>query len=378
MIQAAYIHLPFCVHKCDFCDFAAFAGMQHLESEYCATVLEEIKQRVKQTQSPIKLESIFYGGGTPSVVAPENLLSIHKGLLELVECSENAEITIESTPHSITKEKAQFWRELGINRISIGIESLRDDELSAIGRDHTSSQAYAGIELACQADFPVISLDFMYSLPTQTVDSWQQTLDEFVELASCRKQIKHVSAYGLELVGNSPLYSRFAKDSVAYPDDDNFNLMRERLIETLAKAGFEQYEVSNFAKPGFACRHNLTYWRNAEYLAFGVGAHRYVDGVRSSNIRSLTRYIREPLSVDLFEPIDQAMRLKEGIMLGFRMLKGINLANFEKEYGVDLFDSYEMPIKRMLDAGMLELENGQLAIPQKKLALSNSIIAEFM
>lgn len=378
MIQAAYIHLPFCVHKCDFCDFAAFAGMQHLESEYCAIVLEEIKQRVKQTRSPIKLESIFYGGGTPSVVAPENLLSIHKGLLELVECSENAEITIESTPHSITKEKAQFWRELGINRISIGIESLRDDELSAIGRDHTSSQARAGIELACQADFPVISLDFMYSLPTQTVDSWQRTLDEFVELASCRKQIKHVSAYGLELVGNSPLYSRFAKNSCAYPDDDNFNLMRERLIETLAKAGFEQYEVSNFAKPGFACRHNLTYWRNAEYLAFGVGAHRYVDGVRSSNIRSLTRYIREPLSVDLFEPIDQAMRLKEGIMLGFRMLKGINLANFEKEYGVDLFDSYEMPIKRMLDAGMLELENGQLAIPQKKLALSNSIIAEFM
>ncbi len=352
--------------------------MQHVESEYCAILLEEIKQRVKQTQSPIKLNSIFYGGGTPSVVAPENLRSIHEGLLELVECSDDAEVTIESTPHSITKEKAQFWRDLGINRISIGIESLRDEELSAIGRDHNSSQAYAGIELACQADFPVISLDFMYSLPTQTVESWQKTLDEFVELASCREQIKHVSAYGLELVGNSPLYSRFAKDSVAYPDDDNFNLMRERLIETLAKAGFEQYEVSNFAKPGFACRHNLTYWRNAEYLAFGVGAHRYVDGVRSSNIRSLTRYIREPLSVDLFEPIGQAMRLKEGIMLGFRMLKGINLVDFEKEYGVDLFENYEKPIKRMLDAGMLKLENGQLAIPQKQLALSNSIIAEFM
>jgi len=378
MIQAAYIHLPFCVHKCDFCDFAAFAGMQHVEREYCEILLEEIKQRVEKTQSPIKLQSIFYGGGTPSVVAPENLKLIHRGLLDLVECSAEAEITIESTPHSITAEKASFWRELGINRISIGIESLRDDELSAIGRDHTAAQAYQGIDLACKADFSSISLDFMYSLPTQTLESWQKTLDEFVELASSRPQIKHVSAYGLELVGNSPLYSRFPKDSIAYPCDENFNLMRERLVETLAKAGFEQYEVSNFAKPGFACRHNLTYWRNAEYLAFGVGAHRYVDGVRSSNIRSLNRYIREPLSDDLFEPIDQATRLKEGIMLGFRMLKGINLDDFEQEYQVDLLNSYEKPIKRMLEQGMLKLENGQLAIPQKNLALSNSIIAEFM
>ncbi len=378
MIQAAYIHLPFCVHKCDFCDFAAFAGVQHFEREYCEILLEEIKQRVEQTRAQIKLDSIFYGGGTPSVVAPENLGSIHSGLLDQVQCRKDAEITLESTPHSITKEKCAFWRELGINRISIGIESLSNDELKAIGRDHTVAQAYDGIELACKADFPVVSLDFMYSLPTQTLDSWQDTLNQFVDLAVSNKQIKHVSAYGLELVGNSPLYGRFAKNSPAYPDDDTFYEMRQLLIETLAKAGFEQYEVSNFAKPGFACRHNLTYWRNAEYLAFGVGAHRYVDGVRSSNTKSLTRYIREPLSVDLFEPIDQSMRLKEGIMLGFRMLKGINLVDFQKEYGIDLFNQFEKPIKQLISQGMLRLENGYLAIPQTKLALSNSIIAEFM
>ncbi|MDX2107447.1 MAG: radical SAM family heme chaperone HemW [Candidatus Melainabacteria bacterium] len=378
MIQAAYIHLPFCVHKCDFCDFAAFAGVQHVEREYCEILLEEIKQRLKQTQAQIKLDSIFYGGGTPSVVTPENMRFIHQGLLDLVECSNDAEISMESTPHSITKEKCAFWRELGINRISIGIESLSDGELRAIGRDHTVAQAYEGIEIACQADFPVVSLDFMYCLPTQTLDSWQKTLDQFVELASTMKQIRHVSAYGLELVGNSPLYSRFPKDSVAYPDDETFNAMRDSLIETLARAGFEQYEVSNFARPGYACRHNMTYWRNAEYLAFGVGAHRYVDGVRSSNLKSLTRYIREPLSVDLFEPIDQATRQKEAIMLGFRMLEGINLRDFKNEYGVDLFVQFEKPIKRMLEQGMLKLENGHLSIPQKQLALSNSVIAEFM
>lgn len=378
MIQAAYIHLPFCVHKCDFCDFAAFAGVQHLEREYCDILLEEIKQRLKQTKTQIKLESIFYGGGTPSVVAPENLRLIHSGLLQLVESSDDAEVSLESTPHSITKEKCSFWRELGVNRLSIGIESLSDDELKAIGRDHTVAQAYAGIEIACQADFPVVSLDLMYSLPTQTLESWQNTLDQVVALTTSMKQIKHVSAYGLELVGNSQLYSRFPKDCPSYPDDDVFNEMRARLIFTLACAGFEQYEVSNFAKPGYACRHNMTYWRNAEYLAFGVGAHRYVDGVRSSNIKSLTRYIREPLSVDLFEPIDEATRLKEGIMLGFRMLKGINLVDFEKEYKVSLISKFEKPIKQMLSQGMLKLENGHLAIPQKQLALSNSIIAEFM
>ncbi len=378
MIQAAYIHLPFCTHKCDFCDFAAFSGMDHLENEYCQILLEEIKQRLKQTQSPIKLNSVFYGGGTPSLVAVENLARIHNGLCSLVDCDENLEVTLESTPHSITEEKCKSWRNLGINRISIGVESLIDSELVAIGRDHNSAQARKGIEVACEAGFPAISLDFMYSLPTQTLESWQDTLNEFVRLSQKWEQIKHVSAYGLELSGNSPLYSRFPKDSPNYPCDETYSSMRMNLIDTLKIAGFEQYEVSNFSRPGFACRHNLTYWKNAEYLAFGVGAHRYVDGVRSSNFRSLAKYMREPISDELAEVITPDTRLKEGIMLGLRMIHGINLADFERNYRVNLMDYHQKSISRMLEGGMLELKNGNLAIAQGALGVSNSIIAEFM
>lgn len=352
--------------------------MQHLEDDYCRILLEEIKQRLKETRAEIKLKSIFYGGGTPSLVAPENLAEIHKGLLSLVECDENMEVSMESTPHSISEDKCRFWRELGINRLSIGIESFNDAELKAIGRDHTCAQALHGVELACKADFPAISLDFMYSLPTQTLDSWQETLNLFVRLSREKPQIKHVSAYGLELSINSPLYSRFEKNSSFYPDDEIFNSMRSALVQTLKKAGFDQYEVSNFARKGHACLHNLTYWKNAEYLAFGVGAHRYVDGVRSSNFRSMARYMREPLSVEFEEIIDAETRLKEGIMLGFRMIEGINLSDFERDYKVNLMDYRPDSIKKMLDGGLLRLKNGNLSISENAVSVSNSVIAEFM
>lgn len=352
--------------------------MQHLEKEYCQTLLEEIKQRVKQTKTEIKLKSIFYGGGTPSLVAPENLSLIHQGLLSIVDYEKDMEVSLEATPHSITAEKCRFWLDLGVNRISIGVESFSDDELVAIGRDHTRAQALEGIEIACKSGFESISLDFMYSLPTQTTESWQNTLNQFVHVSNENQQIKHVSAYGLELSFNSPLFSRFPKNSPTYPCDETFNSMRKILLQTLSDAGFEHYEVSNFARPGYACRHNLTYWENAEYLAFGVGAHRYVDGIRSSNWRSLSRYLREPLSVEVEEEIDQTTRLKEGIMLGLRMVEGINLLHFEQKYQVNLMDYRTESIKRMLEGGLLELKNGNLAISEDALAVSNSIIAEFM
>ena len=374
---SAYIHIPFCSHKCDFCDFAAFAGLDHLENEYCETVMREMEARLKQDPLPEELVSIFFGGGTPGLIDPKNIAALKDKLSSLAAISAEAEIELETTPHSITQEKAKAWLELGVSRLSIGIESFNDDELKAIGRDHTRAQALTGIETAISAGFKNINCDFMYSLPTQTLASWRQTLSEILELASAHPQIKHISAYSLHLANNSPLFSRFPKESVAYPDDELYQSMYSVLIEETEKNGFLQYEVSNFAKPGYQSKHNMAYWNHNPYVAFGVGSHRYFKETRSSNWRSLSRYMKDPLGDETFEEIDSETKIREAIMLGLRMRSGINLDSFATKYGVDLLQKHSSVVKKLVDGGLMHMPAGHLAITNKGVPVSNSIISEF-
>jgi len=330
---------------------------------------------------------VFYGGGTPGLIKPENIAMIHKTLLSFATVAEPSlspsgaqipEIAMETTPHAITLEKAQAWLHIGINRLSIGIESLCDAELSAIGRDHTVAEAIAGVSLAQQAGFKSISIDFMYGLPTQTLKSWETTLDAALQLAKDCPAIEHISAYGLEIAKNSPLLSRFPRDSSVYPSDDLCVEMYEMLAAKLEANNYQQYEISNFAKPGHRSEHNLTYWRNAPYFAFGVGAHRYVDGVRSANLRSLKKYMRTPLADEVSEIIDPAMHVKEGIMLGLRLLEGIDLAEFEQDYGIDLFACQKSEIEFLCGEKLLDLSDNRLRITRQGIPISNSIIARLI
>jgi oxygen-independent coproporphyrinogen-3 oxidase len=379
MALSAYIHIPFCSHKCDFCDFAAFAGVDHLEDEYADAVCDEIRRRI--SAAPVQqreLASIFFGGGTPGLVKPDTLRRIKDTLIEQVPLARGAEVCIETTPHAITSDKAREWRAAGINRLSIGIESLQDDELRSIGRDHSHAQALQGVEMACAAEFTNVSCDFMYALPTQTLDSWEATLDEFVALARRHPQIKHVSAYGLHLAQNSPLYSRFPRDCDSYPGEEMFEQMYFTLVSTLESAGFKQYEVSNFAQPGFESVHNHAYWNNSEYLGFGVSAHRYVGGVRSSNWRSLKRYMNDCLGDETVESIDRETRIREAIMLGLRLRSGLDLSAFEAEYGYSLTGSLHKPLAKLTDGGFVEIADGRLRITTKGVPVSNSIIAELI
>lgn len=381
MTDSAYVHIPFCTHKCDFCEFAAFAGVAHLEDEYSRILCDEIRARTKllpNRNSHDQLSSVYFGGGTPGLAATENIEKILSTLCETLGIAQQAEITLETTPHAISMEKARRWQELGINRLSIGIESLHDSELAAIGRDHTHAQAVQGVRLACQAGFDNISCDFMYALPTQTEQSWRQTLAEFLDLAQQNPQIKHVSAYALTLSANSPLYSRFPKQSPQYPADDTFADMYDALVEMLPEAGFEHYEVSNFAKQGYRCRHNLVYWNNDDYHAFGVGAHRYIGGVRSANWRSLRKYMTDPLSDEYSEVIDDSMRLKEAILLGLRMCEGLDLRYILQEFGVNLEQSHVELLNRLKTAGFIELSNHRLRLTEKGIPVSNSIITELI
>ncbi|MBS1952990.1 MAG: radical SAM family heme chaperone HemW [Cyanobacteria bacterium SZAS-4] len=376
MSLSAYVHIPFCTHKCEFCDFAAFAGLSHLEDEYCQIVCREIEQRDASSSAQRKLDSVFYGGGTPGLIEVSNLSLIHSQLTEKFGTSVDCEINLETTPHAITPEKVKGWREIGVNRLSIGVESFQDDELKAIGRDHTRAQAYDGISAALENGLDNISLDFMYGLPTQTVDSWKDTLHQLFELADRHPQICHFSSYSLHLANNSPLYSKFPKDSPQYPEDKSHEEMFLLLVQMAKEAGFQHYEVSNFCKPNHQSRHNLSYWNNSDYLAYGVSAHRYLGGVRSSNWRSIGVYMKDFLGDETSETIDTETRMREAIMLGLRLRSGLDLNNFEHDFGINLREKFKRQIERLLDGGFVEIVNERLRITDRGVLVSNSIISE--
>jgi putative oxygen-independent coproporphyrinogen III oxidase len=378
MTVSAYVHIPFCSHKCDFCDFAAFAGLDHLSGDYCRIVESEIERRMQETPVCERLGSVFYGGGTPGLIEPALLKVVHDKLMQNLIPAEAVEITLETTPHSITLEKAKSWMAMGVNRLSIGIESFSDAELQAIGRDHTRAQAYAGVENVIATGFTNVSIDLMYALPTQTLTGWKESLSGLFALANQYPQIKHFSAYGLQLAQNSPLFSRFPKTSPDYPSDDLYGQMYDLLVAEAAEAGFEQYEVSNFSRPGFQSRHNLSYWNNDEYLAFGVSAHRYQNGVRSSNWRSLSKYMADPLGSEIYEVITPAMRLSECIMLGLRKRAGIDLVAFESEFGFRLQEQKQKALARLIEGGFISLADNRLFLTQKGVPVSNSVIAELI
>ncbi len=373
MAKSAYIHIPFCAHKCDFCDFAAFAGLDDLSEEYTETVLSEIEGRLKRQPNDSKLRTVFFGGGTPGYVDPAQLGAIIQALDAHTGIDDEAELCLETTPQTITVEKCKQWQSFGIKRISIGVESLNDGELTALSRGHSREQAQKGVATAREGGFENIALDLMYGLPQQTLDSWKQTLDDLLAL-----QPEHISAYGLTIAENSPLLSSFPRDSSAYPDEDTFVQMYEALVEKCTIAGLPQYEIANFAKPGHESKHNLTYWRNEEYLAFGVSAHRYYKGTRSSNFRSLKRYMRDYMLDETCEPIDDRTRLQEAIFLGMRLRKGINLKSLENDFGVDLTKTRAKELDKLCDGGFVEFDEDNLRLTQRGVLLSNSVLSELI
>lgn len=378
MILSAYIHIPFCSHKCDFCDFAAFAGVSELEDQYCQIVCDEITERLTILNKKPRLNSVFYGGGTPGLIKPANLAKIHDTLFAQVDFSEEVEISLETTPQSITSEKARQWLAMGINRLSVGVQSLQDGELLAMGRDHSATEAIHGLFLANEAGFVNVNIDLMYGLPRQTKASWEVTLRQIVLLAEEANSIKHISAYALDLSSRSPLLQRFPLGSDVYPAEVEFLELYELLINMLHEAGFVQYEISNFSKPGFQSTHNLNYWNNCQYLAFGVGAHRYLDGWRTSNWRSLGKYMRDFLGNETNEFINETIRVREAMMLGLRKIEGIDMARFEREHGINILTHFGKCIEKLQDGDFISLTHGCLKLTRKGVPVSNSVIAEFI
>lgn len=311
-----YVHIPFCKSRCQYCDFFSTTQLDR-RKEYTDALLAEWEER---KIAPEKISTIYFGGGTPSLLDPNDVKRI---LAAISGTRPDMEITLEANPGDLSLNKLSKLRQIGINRLSIGIQSFNDKLLTLIGRRHTADQAREVVRLAQEAGYTNLSIDLMYGLPTQTMTEWEETIDEALSL-----NVQHISAYCLTYEENTPLYRRLCSGEFSEVDEDTANAMNDRLCDKLRAKGFEHYEVSNFALLGYRSRHNSSYWNDTPYIGIGAAAHSYDGSTRSWNISDLDAYIQAALAYNLHresETLTPEQKHMEYIMLGMRTKEGIVL-----------------------------------------------------
>lgn len=368
-LNILYIHIPFCKDKCYYCNFVSFANRNNLIEDYITALKSEI-QHVLANNPDVTLKSIYIGGGTPSIIDAEHYNEILSLISSFTNIADNAEITIEVNPGTITLEYLEKLKSFGINRLSIGIQSFNDKLLSLLNRQHNKEDALYAVKIGKQAGFDNISIDLMYGLPEQTLKIWEQTLDQ-----ACNANINHISAYGLKIEPDT----RFAKNlPPGLPEEELSADMYLQTKNMLLGCGFEHYEISNFALKGYESRHNLSYWNNEEYFGFGLAAHGYVNGIRYSNTCNLNEYIRNSTTIALSHKLINQEIIEEGIFLGLRLTKGINIEKFRKEYNIDLLHDYQKIISKYANYGFMEIKDGYIRLSDKGILISNVILADFL
>lgn len=342
--------------------------------EYVESLLQEI-YRAEPVESP--LETVYIGGGTPTALPPSALAGVLDALQGRFGLLPDSELTIEANPGTVTSVSLSELRAGGFNRLSIGVQSFDDATLSRIGRIHTADAAREAFRNAREAGFGNISIDLMYALPDQSTDNWRQTLSSAVELAP-----EHISLYELTVEEGTVFGNLRKRCQLNLPDEDLQLEMYTMAIQTLTDQGYEHYEVSNFARPGYRSRHNQTYWRNEPYFGFGAGASGYVGGVRYTNIGDPTEYadrIRAGgTAVESTEAVTGRQAMGETVMLGLRMMDGVDLAAFKARFGVDLTDEYHQEIEGFLERGLIEVTETSLRLTPKGLFVANEVAAEFL
>ena len=388
---ALYIHIPFCETKCPYCDFNTYAGIEGLIPTYMDALAQEI--RLWSTAlGPVTIGTIFFGGGTPSYVPPEHIGRLLNTVRSAFALAHDAEITLESNPGDIAEERLAGWRAAGVNRLSIGVQSLDDELLQLLGRRHTSQQATDAFHHTQAAGFGSVNLDLMYGLPHQSLNQWRQTLQDTLALGP-----QHLSLYCLTLEEGTPMEAWVRDGSVPTPDPDLAADMYELAEETAGRAGFEHYEISNWALPGHACRHNLIYWRNRSYLGIGPGAHSYLQGHRFANLSSPRGYIqrvsrwakgasrpkdfRSALRdgpVDMMEGVDTRLEMGETMMLGLRLADGVTENSFRARFGRELRDVFGTPISELQDVGLLQWNGDRLSLTTRGRLLGNEVFQRFL
>ncbi len=374
IVKSAYVHIPFCRAKCFYCDFNSYPGRENLFKDYVTALILEIN-RAEPVEA--ELDSVYFGGGTPTILHPDALASILDAINSRFGISGSAEVTVEANPGTVDASSISELCKAGFNRLSIGVQSFNDDILERIGRIHTTSEARSAIMQGRDAGFSNISIDLMYALPDQTIEDWQNTLDAALEISP-----EHISLYELTVEEGTVFGNLRRKCQINLPDEDLQIEMYTLAINSLTNAGYEHYEVSNFAKPGYRSRHNQVYWRNEPYFGFGAGASGYIGGTRYTNISSPDFYIERLLAgesvVESSETVTGRQSMGETVMLGLRMLDGLDLDAFEERYGVSLFDVYRKEVTEFTTKGLLEVADSRLRLTSKGLFLANTVAASFL
>ena len=370
-----YIHIPFCIRKCNYCDFLSFPETESGIAQYCHALKEEIKRTGDQAED-IGVRSVFIGGGTPSILEAEQITEIMTCIRNNFSIEKNAEITTESNPGTLNAEKLNCYHELGINRLSIGLQSTDDDCLRRLGRIHTFQEFEKNYEQARKSGFQNINIDLMSGLPGQSLRGYEDTLNRVTELKP-----EHISSYSLIIEEGTPFYK---SDSVLQqlPDEDTERKMYERTKEILAQQGYERYEISNYARQGRECIHNLGYWEQVPYLGMGLGASSFYNGASFSNERNFRKYLSTPyLPFEHREDYVQVSReeqMEDTMIFGLRKMKGISVSEFEREFGTPIWEMYGSVIERYSNLGLLIQEGDVLRLTDAGIDVSNRIFEDFI
>ena len=373
-----YLHIPFCQAKCNYCDFVSYAGLEHLHADYVRALIDEITL-CADAWADARFETVFIGGGTPTVLPPSQLALLLAACRRSLRISEDAEVTIEANPGTVDYNDLVALRAAGINRISLGVQSLDDKELALLGRIHDAQEAINAYRLARRAGFDNINLDLIFGLPNQTVKRWRETLKGALALRP-----DHLSLYALTVEENTPLALSIAQGVLPEPDDDLAADMYELAEEMLESAGYRHYEISNWARrtsadtptgfPSLACRHNLIYWHNGRYLGLGVAAHSYDGEQRIANLSDPVAYIAHmqagELAIATSESLSLERRMGEMMMLGLRLIQGVSWRCFEERFGVSLQQVYAHEIDDLAEKGPVPGTDGLLIVDEQGIRLS--------
>jgi len=371
---ALYVHVPFCRRKCRYCSFISYEQRERDIPRY----LEALKKELKLRYHDDSIRTIYIGGGTPSLLKASDIADLLSAISGLCQLDKDAEISIEVNPGTVDQNFFQTIRKAGVNRLSLGIQSLNDDELAIMGRIHTSIQAREAVRLARSEGFDNINLDLIYGLPAQTKEAWQYSLEEAIAL-----EPEHLSLYALTLEEDTPMQKMIDDGLMTKIDPDMAADQYEIAEDLLEKHGYIHYEISNWAKPGYPCRHNLVYWYNLPYLGIGAAAHSCINGHRIANTGNLDKYLAEftgenSWSPELDEKISRELEIAESVILGLRLAEGVQQVILKNRFGVNIMDRFRRQIKEMSDAGLLIQDDGHISLTPRGRLLSNEVFWRFL
>lgn len=377
-----YLHIPFCAGKCAYCDFLSFAAPERAYDKYVEKLIEEIYSQ-SRAFGGYQVSSVFIGGGTPSLLPAELTGELLAVLQECFAILPEAEVTIESNPGTLTMEKLETYLEGGANRLSLGLQSGNDGELKMLGRIHSYDDFLKSYQRARQAGFTNINVDLMSGLPGQTLPSWKSTLRKVMMLKP-----EHISAYSLMIEEGTPFFERYGspvEESVpgGIPDEAADREMYHLTRAILADHGYERYEISNYAKPGYECRHNIGYWTGAEYLGLGLGASSYTGGHRYHNTEDLKEYLsldfKQPgVAVRDLQELSLEQRMEEFMFLGLRLMKGVSDSEFLSRFGRNMWKVYGTALEKLTEQKLLEMEAPFIRLTDLGIDVSNMVFSEFL